>query len=133
MPNNLQGETIPMAYSRFLDIWNDEQGDTINYPSSNILRFGKEVEDNNKNKSNQTRCIKKQLRKNNEEFLVEKKKQPAKKLETNISYHFSNQPNLLKMNNPYSYLTALPSEVYLSENMSINIPDETIPMACSCF
>jgi hypothetical protein len=23
MSSNLQGETIPMAYSRFLDIWND--------------------------------------------------------------------------------------------------------------
>jgi hypothetical protein len=49
MSNNLQGETISMAYSRFLDIWNNKQEDTINYPSSNILRFGKEVEDDNKN------------------------------------------------------------------------------------
>jgi hypothetical protein len=36
------------------------------------------------------------------------------------------------MNNPYSNLTALPLEVYLSENMSINIWGETILMACSC-
>jgi hypothetical protein len=74
MSNNLQGELIPMAYSRFLDFWNDKQEDTINYPSSNIFRFGKEVEDDNKNNSNQTRCMKKQLRRDNENFLIEKKK-----------------------------------------------------------
>jgi hypothetical protein len=53
MSNNLQGETIPMAYSRFLDIWNDKRDDKINYLSSNTFRFGKEVEDNNRNNLSQ--------------------------------------------------------------------------------
>jgi hypothetical protein len=133
MSINLRGETIPMAYSSFLDIWNDKQENTINYPSSNILRFGKEVEDENRNNSNQMRKVMKQLHRKNEKHLTKNQKQSVKKFETKKSYHFSNQLNLLKMNNSYSILLALPSEIYLSENMSINLRGETIPMVCSCF
>jgi hypothetical protein len=129
----LRGETIPMAYSRFLDIWNDKQEDIINYPSSIILRFGKKVEDDNKNNSNQTRCMKNQLPRNNVEFLIEKKKQPAKKSETKMSYQFSNQPNLLEMNNPYSNPSAPPLEVYLPENMSTNLRVKRFPRLAPVF
>jgi hypothetical protein len=57
MSINLQGETIPMAYSRSLDIWNYKQERIINYPTSNILRFGEEVEDENRNNSNQRKKV----------------------------------------------------------------------------
>jgi predicted GIY-YIG superfamily endonuclease len=121
-----------MAYSRFLDIRNDKQEDTTNYPSSNTLRFGKEVEDDYRNNSSQRENIMKQLHKSNEKHLIKKRKQSVEKFETKKSYHFSNQPNLLKMNNPYSNLSALPLEICLSVNMSNNLRGETIPMACSC-
>jgi hypothetical protein len=48
MSNNLQGETIPMAYSSSLDIKNEEQDTTNNSLSSNF-RLGKEIYDDNKN------------------------------------------------------------------------------------
>jgi hypothetical protein len=126
-------ETIPMAYSRFLDIFNDKQENTINYSSSNIFRFGKEIEDENRNNSDQMRKVIKRLHNKNEKHLTKNQKQSVKKFETKKSYHFSNQPNLLKTNNSYSILLALPSEVNLSENITINFRGETIPMACSCF
>jgi hypothetical protein len=75
----------------------------------------------------------KQLWKDNDEHLTKKKEQSMKKLETKMPYHFSNQPNFSKTNNLYSNPLALPLDVFLSENMSINILSETIPMACSCF
>jgi hypothetical protein len=74
MSNNLQGETIPMAYSRLLVIWNDKQKDTINYSSSKTLGFGKEVKDDNKNNSNRREKVMKRLGRSNEKHLIKKKK-----------------------------------------------------------
>jgi hypothetical protein len=75
----------------------------------------------------------KELWRSNDEHLIKKEKQSMKKFETKMPYHFSNQPNFSKTNNSYSNLLALPLDVFLSENMSINIRGETIPMTCSCF
>jgi hypothetical protein len=57
----------------------------------------------------------------------------VKKFKTKMSYQFNNQPDVLKINDSYSDFLAPPIEAYLSENMAINLRDETIPMACSCF
>jgi hypothetical protein len=70
MPNNLQGETIPMTYSRFLDNWNDKREDTINYPSSNIFEFGEELEDVNKENSSQMKNTMKQSHENNNNHFI---------------------------------------------------------------
>jgi hypothetical protein len=75
----------------------------------------------------------KQSHVNNDKHFIKKIKQAVKKFETKTPYHFNNRPNLLIMNNSYSNLLVLPLEVYLSENMSINLRGEMIPMACSCF
>jgi hypothetical protein len=45
-----------MAYSRFLDNWNDEQ-EITNYPISNTFKFGKEIDDENKNDSEKRKKI----------------------------------------------------------------------------
>jgi hypothetical protein len=75
----------------------------------------------------------KQLWRRKDEHLIKKEKQSMKKCETKMPYHFSNQPNFLKTNNSNSNLLALPLDVLLSENMSINIRGEMIPIAFSCF
>jgi hypothetical protein len=80
---------------------------------SGKLRRKEEVEDKNKNNSNREKNVMKQLWKSNNEHLIEKREQSVKKFETKMSYHFSNQPNLLKMNNSYSNLLVLPLDVFL--------------------
>jgi hypothetical protein len=81
MSNNIQDETIPMAYSRFLDIWRDKQGDIINCSSGNIFEFCEEVEDINKYNSNQIRNTMKQSHRSNDQCCIKKRKQ-TKKFET---------------------------------------------------
>jgi hypothetical protein len=71
--------------------------------------------------------------KSNDTQLIRKRVQSRNEFETRMSYHFSNIPILLKMNNSYSNLLAKPFEVFLSENMPSNLRGETIPMTCSCF
>jgi hypothetical protein len=87
----------------------------------------------NSNNSNRSKDVMKQLCRSNDEHLIKKEKQSMKNFETMMPYHFSNQPNYSETDNSYSNLLALPSEVYLSENMSINLRGETIPMTFSCF
>jgi hypothetical protein len=68
------------------------------------------------------------------DYLIQNKKQITRvKFITKKSYHYSIQPDVLKTNDSYSNILALPLEVYLPENMSSNLRGETIPMACSCF
>jgi hypothetical protein len=111
MSSNLQGETIPMVYYRFIDN-NDEEQDTTNYPLSNIFRLGDEDCDENKNNSKEN-LIKQSIRNECKYFIINENL-------SKMPYHLGHQPNFLKINNSYSDPLAQPSEVHLSENMSIN-------------
>jgi hypothetical protein len=143
MSINLRGETIPMACSCLLEkSRNIQQVDSVyliqKFRQKQLFRSGKlrrkkESENENRNNSGRKKYAMKQLWRSNDEHLAEKEEQSMKKFETKKSYHFSNQPNFLKTNNPYSNHLALPLDVFLSENLSINLRGEMIPMACSCF
>jgi hypothetical protein len=143
MSINLRGETIPMACSCFLEkSRNIQQVDSVysiqKLRPKQLFRSGKsrrkkEIEEENGNNSNRRKYVMKQMWKDNDEHLTKKNEQSMKKLEKKMPYHFNNQPNFSKTNNSYSNLLALPLDVFLSENKSINLRGETIPMACSCF
>jgi hypothetical protein len=143
MPNNLQGETIPMACSCFVETSRNIQQENLDYlirkfRPEHLLRSGKsrrkkEIDEANSNNSSQKKYVMKQLWRNNDEHLIKEKEQSMKKFETKMPYHFMIQPNFSKTNNPYSSFLAPSLDIFLSENMSNNLRGETIPMACSCF
>jgi hypothetical protein len=66
------------------------------------------------------------------QLIIEKQISRNSNFETHMPYHFNNQSNVLKTNDPYSNFLVSSIEVYIPENMSINLRSETIPMACSC-
>jgi hypothetical protein len=117
MSNYLWGETIPMAYSRFLDIWNDKQVKQIDYSSSILFKFGNEVENRSRNNLIQRRLEPKQLMKLIDHLIQNKKQITRVKLIKKKSHHYSNQPDVLKTNDLCSNILALPLEVYLSVNI----------------
>jgi FKBP-type peptidyl-prolyl cis-trans isomerase (trigger factor) len=59
--------------------------------------------------------------------------QRKENLYKDISYHFSNQWNLLDEYNLHSNQSAQPLEASFTENIASNLRSETIHMVCSCF
>jgi hypothetical protein len=120
MSINLRGETIPMACSCFLKKLKNIQKEDLVYSIhkfilKKLFRSGKLRRKGNEDESRKNLCqrgnVMKQWWKSNNIQLIKKREQSRNKFETKMSYHFSNIPILLKMNNPYSNHLAQPLEV----------------------
>jgi hypothetical protein len=122
MSINLPGETIPMACSCFLESTRNIQKENSVH---SIINSGLKQLYRSRKSLNYLSNV--DLYEENEEKLIEKKekliqseeilvnqsiieKQTSKRsnFETNLSYHFNNQPNILNTNDPYSNFLAPP-------------------------